>query len=288
MVQLGPEERERLTKTSLLQRPVPKESEQELASLKTVAFAKMEEKADKTCQQKRDRQEEILERPERTAKKSRAEEPQGSRWAGGLKPPQGKVDRPVPGVALVPTAQTTSKLQRLGFRVVLLGSDPQSGAVKFLQEAFKLESLRSVTHLVLCTDYVADNHALLGAAARLAGAFFCTEAAFAKCPMSPAGPTGVQFRTSLRRPREVFFARGFGPATFRAPGPFDGSICAPQLRRGNCGQFQTLEEEVPEVQDRPGTKEQTVASNASLVARWLAPEQRQRIPPPCLWNQRFF
>ena len=194
-----PERRER-AKTSLLGgKPIPAESEEALAALKGNAWEKFEERAAKTLQQKRKREE----AKEETSKKPKKEHGNITRWAGKAAPVP-VAENPNPGCALVHAVGTrpAAILEKLGFRVIGLGSDPGAGVGRFVQEARKLSNLRTVTHLVLCKTLVSENIGLLGAAARLTGSFMCEETALGKLP--PGGPVGVQFITNIKKPRQVF------------------------------------------------------------------------------------
>ena len=193
-------ERQERAKTSLLGgRPIPAESEEVLAALKGKAWEKFEERAEKTLQQKRKRED----AKEEASKRPKKEHGNTTRWAGKVAPVP-VAENPNPGCALVLALGTRHAgiLEKLGFRVVGLGSDPGAGAGRFVQEARKLSNLRAVTHLVLCKTLVSDNFGLLGAAARLTGSFMCEEAALGKLPRG--GPVGVQFIANTKKHRQLF------------------------------------------------------------------------------------
>ena len=175
IMQSTEEERLNLLKDSMLKRPVPKESDEELEKLKGPAFTKILEKAEKTEGQKRKRQMELEE--EHPPAKSKRIIGQETRWSQAKRSPETLPEHPVPGVALTTTLhdRPSKILEKLGFKVVALGSDPGGGAAAFLQEAWKMQARRPVTHLVLARDLKCDDHGLLGAAARLSGAFFCQQ-----------------------------------------------------------------------------------------------------------------
>lgn len=197
IMQSTEEERLNLLKDSMLKRPVPKESDEELEKLKGPAFTKILEKAEKTEGQKRKRQMELEE--EHPPAKSKRIIGQETRWSQAKRSPETLPEHPVPGVALTTTLhdRPSKILEKLGFKVVALGSDPGGGAAAFLQEAWKMQARRPVTHLVLARDLKCDDHGLLGAAARLSGAFFCQQSSLEK--LAPGGPSGVQFLTTLKK-----------------------------------------------------------------------------------------
>ena len=202
IMQSTEEERKQFLRDSLLKRPVPKESNTVLEKLKGPAFTKIIQRAEKTEDRKRKRQTELSEQQPPT--KTRRTIGQETRWCQPKTNEGPSSEHPVPGVALTAVLhdRPSKILEKLGFKVLALGSDPGTGAAAFLREAWKMRSMRPMTHLVLCRDLKSDDHGLLGAAARLSGAFLCQQSSLEKLP--PAGPSGVQFEITLRKKRLLF------------------------------------------------------------------------------------
>ena len=148
------EQRQEMLGHPLLKKPIPSEDPAVLESLKTEAYERFERHADKTETKKRKDQDAILQPgSQQPAKKRKAIKGHKNRWVEAGQ----NVDHPTPGVALVACEKSRASaiLGRVGFQVVGLGSDPQGGVASFMRSANKMSRLRHVTHLVLCSGFLA-------------------------------------------------------------------------------------------------------------------------------------
>ena len=129
MCKAGIEERQRMLQEPILKVPIPPEDATALEGLKTAAFAKLEKRAVKAESRKR-KHHDAIQNPREVVVKKKKVSGQETRWA---ETPKGQVDRPLPGVALVPdvSSRAAGILGRHGFQVVGLGSDPSTGVSHF-------------------------------------------------------------------------------------------------------------------------------------------------------------
>ncbi|CAE7734988.1 unnamed protein product [Symbiodinium sp. CCMP2592] len=201
MCKASGEERKKMLAQPTLKVPIPSHDDAVLDGLKTDAYAQFEKRAGKTENRKRKHHDAIHNPEEVKLKKPKAVVGHEKRWG---EVPKEKVERPTPGVALVAdeSSRAAGILHKSGFKVVSLGSDPETGVANFLKVAHKMSTRRAVTHLVLCQGMLSGDKGLFGVAARLASAFLCKEAALLKLPAN--GPTGIQFKCDLKKKRLVY------------------------------------------------------------------------------------
>ena len=177
--------------------------------LKGKAFDSVQQKAAKLLSRKRQRQEDTA-RGQPKPKKTKQGEAPPQRWAEQRREAQDRA-HPLPGLAVLddPKGRAGQILQRCGFKVMSLGSDPGAGAGTILQEGLRLSARKNVTHMVTCQALAKGNCGLEGALARVLGAFFCSVGEVAKVPKN--GPSGIQFRNRLGRQRSVFLQDADAP-----------------------------------------------------------------------------